>query len=384
MPAQVFAIKNTSPARLDEEHVKRKIRNDDYTFRDCVENPAIMHHFVAKQIRCGDPETGYPVKAKDEKVPNYVEAIYECSKSRVFERHATKPHPELQFLRKASVTAAVDALKDKCMYPIGCKACDTPDNEPWNNYAQCLYNFYAEYCFREGLSRTSDLSRAVLLFIFYGHFEWNYKRKRASFSRVKSVLFWLQKKVSQGRSRFAKGAERYFKKFARLVKKNKWEKFLEDGEGNPPVEYLAAVEEGLRAYSEDIYTMGSHVLRSPQHWKRVRKWRKREAFIAIMRVLCDYMSYYKQWDCFAFNDYVFRQEMERIFDLRHYPLSDGKDELHFKGVLDFNWSEHAFEPQRKRQNTQSNDGNAVPAKKSKTTKSKPRIFDLTTGDFREW
>ena len=40
--------------------------------------------------------------------------------------------------------------------------------------------------------------------------------------------------------------------------------------------------------------------------------------------------------------------MASIFDLRHYPLSDGNDRLHFSGVLDFEWSEHSFTPKRKR------------------------------------
>lgn len=360
-----------------------KLKNENYTFRDCVEHPLIMHHFVAAKMRCGDPKTGYPVVGEDEKVPDFTEAIYECNKTRVFERHATKPHPELRFLRKASVVGAVDAMKNRCMYPVRCKAEDMPTGEPWDNYAQCLYNFYAEYCFREGLSITSDLSRDVLLFVFYGQFEWNYKRKTSTYTRVKSVLFWLQKKVSQGRSRFARGAERYFSKFVKLAKKNDWDKFLRDKESDPPVEYLSAVEEGLRNYSEDVYTMGSHVLRSPTHWKRVAKWRKREAFIAIMRVLCGFQSYYKQWDCFLFTDYVFRQEMAQIFNLRHYPLSDGNDQLHFGDALKFNWAKHTYQPKSKRRNT-NDDDHAASAKKKKLTKSKPKIYDLTTGEFVEW
>ena len=251
---------------MDAEHAKNKISNGDYTFRDCVENAEIMNHFVAKQMNCGDPTNGYPIVAKGEKIPDYRYAIYECNKSRVFQRHATKPHAELRFLRRACVIEAVVSLKNRCMYPIGCKGKDMPTNEPWDNFAQCLYTFYVEYCFREGLAMTSDLARQVLLFIFYGQFEWTYKRKQTSFSRIKSVLFWLQKKVSQGRSRFAQNTEVYFEKFVNLVKEKKWQRFLQDkGEGKPPVEYLAAVEEGLRAYCDDINTMGSHVLRSPQH-----------------------------------------------------------------------------------------------------------------------
>ena len=365
--------------------MKEKIKNEDYSFRDCVEYPAIMQHFILKRMRCGDPLTGYPIVVKGEEIPDFKEAIYECCKSRVYRKNATKPHPDLTFLRKACVIAAVDALKDKCVYPVRCKASNMPNHLPWDNFAQCLYTFYAEYCFREGLAMTSDLSREVLLYIFFGNFAWSYKRKSVSHSRVKPVLFWLQKKVTQGRSRFTKNAEIYFEKFVRLVKeKTTWQTYLQDkGQGTPPVEYLAAVEEGLRAYSVDIHTMGTNVLRSPQHWKDVAKWRKREAFIAIMRVLCDFHSYYKQWDCFLFSDYVFRQQMAKIFDLRHYPLSDGNDTLHFGEVIDFKWSNHSFVPKRKRNNTQIPEKTSR-VKEEKKSKSKPRIFDLTTGDFVEW
>ena len=170
---------------------------------------------------------------------------------------------------------------------------------------------------------------------------------------------------------------------AKMAKKNDWEKFSRDKEGDPPVECFSAVEEGLRNYSKDLYTMGSHVLRSPTHWKRVAKWRKREAFIAIMRVLCGFQSYYKQWDCFLFTDYVFRQEMAQIFNLRHYPLSDGNDQLHFGDALKFNWAKHTYQPKSKRRNT-NDDDHAASAKKKKLTKSKPKIYDLTTGEFVEW
>ena len=335
-------------------------------------------------MRCGALETGYPLMREGEKLPDFQHALYECSKSREYRKYLTKPHPELTFLRKACVVAAVDALKDRCMYPVGVKAADMFNNEPWNNFAQCLYTFYVEYCFREGLAMTSDMSREVLLFIFYGTFTWTYKKKSVSHTSEKPVLFWLQKRVSQGRSRFVQKADRYFEKFMRLVKQHKWEHFLRDyGVGNPPVEYLAAVEEGLRAFTQDIHTMGTHVLRSPDVWKGVSKWRKREAFIAVMRILCGFHSYYKQWDCFSFEDYVFRQEMSQVFDMRHYPLSDGNDRFHFGGVLDFEWSNHSFTPKRKRNKTT----NCVKTSKTvgpKQTKTKPRIYDLTTGKFVDW
>ena len=60
--------------------------------------------------------------------------------------------------------------------------------------------------------------------------------------------------------------------------------FLEDkGEGNPPLTYLWAIEVGFRNYSSDIYCMGTFPLRSPEYWGKVDKWRKREAYISLVR-----------------------------------------------------------------------------------------------------
>ena len=376
----MFALEDESPPTPEE-----KIKNEDFTFRDCVEHPVILQHFISTQMRAGDPASGFPVlhPGDSDKVAKFDDAVYECSKSRVFNRHATKPHGDLPFLRKACVVAAVDALKDRCLYPVRCKARDMPNDEPWDNFGQCLYTFYVEYCFREGLAMTSDLSRQVLLYIFYGSFVWTYRKKKISHERRKSVLFWLQKKVSQGRSRFVQNADTYFTKFVSLVKEKKWQKFLHDkGEGDPPVEYLGAVEEGLRAYSVDIHTMGTHVLRTPEHWKNVAKWRKREAFISIMRILCGFTSSYRQWDCFLFTDYVFRQEMSKVFNLRHYPLSDGNDSLHFGPVVDFKWEDYSYVPKKKKCSTVKTE--TTPKKRTKTTKSKPKVYDLTTGEFQDW
>ena len=389
MHSQVFELEEPSPEgdedRRREQYVNDRIKKQDFSFRDCVEHEALMQYYVQQQMRSGALDTGYPKLREGEKLPDFRHALYECGKSREYRKYLTKPHPELPFLRKACVLAAVDALKDRCMYPVGIKAVDMFNKHPWDNFAQCLYTFYVEYCFREGLSMTSDMSREVLLYIFYGTFTWTYKKKSVSHTRTKPVLFWLQKRVSQGRSRFSQNAEKYFQKFVRLVKQNQWNEFLQDnGLGDPPVEYLAAVEEGLRAYSADIHTMGTHVLRSPAHWKDVSKWRKREAFIAIMRILCGFNSYYKQWDCFSFEDYVFRQQMARTFNIRHYPLSDGNDRLHFGGVLDFEWSEHSFTPKRKRNKNSS--GMKTPSKTvgPKQAKTKPKLYDLTKGTFVDW
>ena len=115
------------------------------------------------------------------------------------------------------------------------------------------------------------------------------------------------------------------------------------------MEYLIAVEEGLRNYANDVHTMGTHPLRSPYYWGvKVDKWRKREAYIALVRILLGIVKDYRQWDCYMFSDYSLRQKSARTFNKRHFPLFDGDDEKHFNAEYEFNWAEHGYSPRKKR------------------------------------
>jgi hypothetical protein len=194
------------------------------------------------------------------------------------------------------------------------------------------------------------LAKAVRLYCFYGTFRWETKNvKKESVFRVKPVLFWVHKKTMNGRSRFVADVSKHFAKFIRMCRERGWQPFLEDkGDEEAPMEYLAAIESGLRNYAmHSVHTMGTKALRSRAYWAKVDPWRKREAYIALVRFLRGLKADYNQWDCFLWCDYTQRKRATVTFNRRHLPLSDGMDEENFDGHLEFDWEEHHYSPKKK-------------------------------------
>ena len=112
-------------------------------------------------------------------------------------------------------------------------------------------------------------------------------------------------------------------------------------------------------------------LRSPAYWGRVDTWRKREAFIALVRHLKGFPSDYRQWDCFLFDDYIMRQQTNLTFLRRHLPLSDGNDEEHFGDAIDFDWDAHAYVPRKRKRSSK-------PLKKKKKPTPKAKVLPKST------
>ena len=200
---------------------------------------------------------------------------------------------------------------------------------------------------------TSDMSRKVLLFIFYGYYTCVTKdSKKRTMTKVKPIYDWIHRKTSNGRSRYVTGLKANFQRFITLYRKpanQSWRTLLVDnGEAKAPMEYLIAFEQGLRNYSTDVHTMGTHPLRTPYYWGKVDQWRKREAYIALARFLLEEKADYRQWDCFRFSDYTLRQKLARTFNKRHFPLSDGNDEDNFEGEFEFDWGKHEYSPRKKK------------------------------------
>ena len=64
--------------------------------------------------------------------------------------------------------------------------------------------------------------------------------------------------------------EHMFRKFIKLYRANEaeWRPFLDDkGVGQPPMEFLVALEEGIREFASCVHCMGTRALRSRAHWK---------------------------------------------------------------------------------------------------------------------
>lgn len=228
----------------------------------------------------------------------------------------------------------------------------------WSNFPNVLYTAHAVYCALEGLSRTSDKAREVLLFFFYGLYCWETKLYKTNSEgkrvptetvlREKPLIFHFHKKLVSGRSRYHRNIELNFAKFinAYNLSDGAWEKFLTDhGEGSPPVEFNIFLEDGLRLTAlSDIYTMGLRPLRSREHWARVGRERKLELWIAVGRFCLKLSLEYKQWDCYVLADFINRQALMHTFEKRNLPLSDGCDEKNFENMYTFDWDKHATAP----------------------------------------
>ena len=195
--------------------VRSLIDRGDYTFRDCVEHKAIMHHFVRGRMKNGIKDVaqrGYPIKDVEDVVPTR-DDIYEYHAGMSYKKGITRPHRDVPFLRGASADAAILALKNECKYLVRVRARDMPSGQDWDNFAevgalkssahvlvralrrqihcllykfmQVLWTFFVYYCHYEGLQMTHDMTRRVLMYVFYGHYTISrgqmfvYKHRRA-------------------------------------------------------------------------------------------------------------------------------------------------------------------------------------------------------------
>ena len=367
--------------------VKTPLNCDDCSFAQIVENDGLMLQYVKVMIKRGNSR-GFPEVYKNELVPTK-DDIYECRPDHAFSyrKDATKPHKEFLFVRAASLLGAINYCLNHNLYLVHCKPGDMPTGDHWDNYAQVMYPLHAVYCKLQGLPRTHDMVRLLLLYFFYGTYQWSTKDKDGNpVIRVKLVVFGIAKRLMNGRSRFVNGVSTNFEQFIELYDKHpEWEKFLLDkGVGDPPIEYLVALELGLRQYGvSGVHTMGTRPLRSREYWGNVDVWRKREAFIALVRYLKDFPSDYKQWDCFLFTDYIMREEATLTFMRRHLPLSDGNDEEHFGDAMEFDWEKHAYVARKKKKSVKSVAKKPMPKKvipKTSGAKSeKVMIYDAEKG-----
>ena len=99
-------------------------------------------------------------------------------------------------------------------------------------------------------------------------------------------------------------------------------------------------------------------LNSSESWSDpCRTWRKREAYIALMRHVTkpdrhidrDNKMNYQQWDCFRLADYKSRQALAKTFCERHLPLSNGdhsKFDKHLPNPA--SWDTGEAEPPKKK------------------------------------
>ena len=134
---QVFEVPK-GPPKGSSVWVRSVIQREEYTFRDCVEYPEIMLHYVRTRMKEGKKtshQRGYPIKLEKEVVPT-IDDVYECHAGLFHRKGSTKPHRECVFFRSASADAAFLALKNCGKYLVRVKACDMPTGTEWDNFAE--------------------------------------------------------------------------------------------------------------------------------------------------------------------------------------------------------------------------------------------------------
>ena len=350
---QVFAMPEVQDGISEDKWVQSLIKSDDYTYDDCYDYKELMQYHIKRECDAGREKDGFPIKLPDDVIPDG-DNHYQATSTPKYNRSSSQPHKHLPFVRMASVNGALRDMKNDGVFFVAIKGEDMPNGVPWNNFAVAGHTFCAHYCRREGILRTQKLARQIQLFVFYGYFTWRtVKRKpvKKTVTKQKPVIFYLAKNLINGRSRLANGVAKSFTTLLSLIETDpSLATFLEDkGEGEPPMEYLIAIEDGLRSYADDIHAMGTKPLRSAYYWgNKVPRWRKREAYIALCRHVANKSPVYKQWDCFLFDDYAQRQRAQMTFGSRHLPLSNGEDELNFDGAYEFDWGSQQYSPKRKR------------------------------------
>lgn len=91
------------------------------------------------------------------------ETVLSASVLKTTRRHM-EYHINLEFLRSGGVKYALDKLREAALIPRVILPRTLPEHarkHGFDNYAKVLYTFLVHYCFAQGLSPSSDLTRRV-------------------------------------------------------------------------------------------------------------------------------------------------------------------------------------------------------------------------------
>ena len=88
--------------------------------------------------------------------------------------------------------------------------------------AKTLYWYWVHYCYAEGLTRSSERAKLMLMFLFYGVYLYNGKKT--------PIIHAIRRSVMSGRYRFAMTKNKLaYDLFAAALDNNPgWDQFLDD------------------------------------------------------------------------------------------------------------------------------------------------------------
>ena len=102
---------------------------------------------------------------------------------------------------------------------------------------RALYWYFLHYLFAEGQNRSSEQAKGLLMFLFYGTYDF---REKAT-----PIIHAIRKSVVSGRHRFPMAKHQLaYDIFAKALDEHpSWEEFLDDrGKGTTPPEFDAMIE----------------------------------------------------------------------------------------------------------------------------------------------
>ena len=298
------------------------------TFAQMVDHPELLRQHVQLQVAEGD-DNGYVKLQPGEQVKDVNEVFnYDGMVLKDIlpsTKRSVGYHINWRFLRSGAVFYAVEKMKTLGLIPMKMKPSTMPEvvrGCPWNNFAKLHHYFHVFYCHAQAIERTQELARQVLVYLFHG--EGWFKKATASFIPI------LHKKLQNGLHRLTvyERIQKHWGPFIKDLAKNpKWMSYLDDkGVAQVPHCYLCSVEKCLRDLATDVCTMGAHAMNTKTEWQHVPIWRKREAYIAMVRHVKELPGYQK-YISFDWNDYQMRNRCQKTFEKRHAPYTDGTDEL---------------------------------------------------------
>ena len=129
--------------------------------------------------------------------------LYKVSKGRVGRPRNKLADKHFGFLRDGAVKEAVEKMRNKNQQPVVIHAARMPVgmmSHDWNNKADCVWNFTAHYLAEEGVVRSSDLARAVVLYNFHGTYQYKRKIKKKVVIAEKPIVHGLHFKLTNNRS----------------------------------------------------------------------------------------------------------------------------------------------------------------------------------------
>ena len=300
------------------------------TYAQADKHPRLMRAYV-KSMKHLYNKKGNLILQKGEENATFEE--YNSATTKICEmlpetRGNLRGHVACPTLRSGGWNYAIKRLREKNHIPFKMKPSTLPKalkKKGWMNYPKIKVEMHAHYCVAQNILRSqARLARHLLLYISNG--KGTLGKKNRHFA---SVLAIIHKKMTTGFYRVspADRVKRDYKEFIALVDKHpEYKDLFRDPTADAPEEYLVAIEMGLRNMAANSTTaFGRFALDTRDDWIKVPLWRKRESYIALIRVIEKCGSYLK-YVSYHWDDYIMRLKCGQTFMARHAKYTDGTDD----------------------------------------------------------